>query len=570
MDLSDIVRRGAEHTAFWEKIPSRSASYVRTAIAFANSQGGMLIFGASEGLEKITGFDPADTFSLADRIGRTISRCCAPLLFPETELCTVDPRCLIVVTVSPGRCRPYYLRSAGRDGGTFIRAGGVTCRASAGMIRELAFDDSRIPWDRQICAGYRVTGEAIGQLCAAMNDRRRRMRRPGQSPEDQIPVTEETLAQWNLIRKCGDICEAANAFVLMTSDFFPSSGVRCAVYRGCDRQEVGCSCAFSGPLYEQVEKTVSFILEHTRSGTDTGGAVPGRSRELPAEAVREMVVNAVCHRSYTLESRVQVDVFADRVEVTSPGGLPKGLTLEEALAGHSRLRNLGVTNVFLQIGLLDSWGTGLQRMQSLARDLGLRPPEFVAGADFFRVTFFRTRSGDGDSLKTGISEELRSKPAGISEELRNKPVRISEEFRNKPAGTSEELRNKPTGTSEELRRRSAESAEGAGYGTGDPWADEPEECLECPGDRVRNKAADPQAAGKDPDLLNKAPGGIGGSQILILQLLKDNPRMTAELVSRRLGLSRRGVEYSFQKLKKLGLIVRRGPTKNGCWQVTGR
>ena len=382
------------------------------------------------------------------------------------------------------------------------------------------------------------------------------MRRPGQIPEDQIPVTEETLAQWDLIRKCGDGCEAANAFVLMTSDVFPSSGVRCAVYRGRDRQDVGCACAFAGPLYEQVEKTVSFILEHTRSGTDT---VPGRSRELPAEAVREMLVNAICHRSYTLESRVQVDVFADRVEVTSPGGLPKWLTLEEALAGHSRLRNLGVTNVFLQIGMLESWGTGLQRMQSLARDLGLRPPEFVAGADFFRVTFFRSGAGDGDSLKTGTSEELR-----------NKPVGISEEFRNKPAGTSEELRNKPTGTSEELRRRSAESAEGAGYGTVDPQADEPEECPECPGDRVRNKAADPLAAGKDPDLLNNAPGGIGGSQFLILQLLRENPRMTADLVSKHLGLSRRGVEYSFQKLKKLGLIVRRGPTKNGCWEVTGR
>ncbi len=74
--------------------------------------------------------------------------------------------------------------------------------------------------------------------------------------------------------------------------------------------------------------------------------------------------------------------------------------------------------------------------------------------------------------------------------------------------------------------------------------------------------------GSDP--LSKIPGGIGGSQFLILQLLKDNPRMTAELVSRRLGLSRRGVEYSFQKLKKLGLVVRRGPTKNGYWQVIGR
>ena len=86
---------------------------------------------------------------------------------------------------------------------------------------------------------------------------------------------------------------------------------------------------------------------------------------------------------------VQVAIYDDRLEVTSPGGLYNGLTFEEALQGHSRLRNRAVANVFRQIGLVEAWGTGLQRIQNAAKEYELPEPEFIEMPESFRVNLYR-------------------------------------------------------------------------------------------------------------------------------------------------------------------------------------
>ena len=89
------------------------------------------------------------------------------------------------------------------------------------------------------------------------------------------------------------------------------------------------------------------------------------------------------------ESCVQVAIYDDRLEVTSPGGLYNGLTLEEALQGHSKMRNRAIANVFSQIGLIEAWGTGLQRIQNLAKEYGLPDVEFIEMPETFRVNLYR-------------------------------------------------------------------------------------------------------------------------------------------------------------------------------------
>ena len=120
----------------------------------------------------------------------------------------------------------------------------------------------------------------------------------------------------------------------------------------------------------------------------------GRKRkevyELPVDAIREMIVNAECHRNMTDESCVQVVIYDDRLEVTSPGGLYNGLTFEEAIEGHSKLRNRAIANVFSQIGLIEAWETGLQRIQSAAKEYGLPDVEFIEMPESFRVNLYRS------------------------------------------------------------------------------------------------------------------------------------------------------------------------------------
>ena len=113
------------------------------------------------------------------------------------------------------------------------------------------------------------------------------------------------------------------------------------------------------------------------------------SYELPVEAIREMIINAHCHRNLLDESCIQVAIYDDRLEVTSPGGLYNGLTYEEVMRGHSKIRNKLIANIFGQMGLVEAWGSGIRRIISATGEYGLPVPTVEVFDDMFRVNLYR-------------------------------------------------------------------------------------------------------------------------------------------------------------------------------------
>ena len=85
-----------------------------------------------------------------------------------------------------------------------------------------------------------------------------------------------------------------------------------------------------------------------------------------------------------------VAIYDDRLEVTSPGGLYNGLTYEEVMNGHSKIRNKGIANIFSQMGLVEAWGSGIKRILNAAEEYGLPKPRFQEFDNMFRVELFRT------------------------------------------------------------------------------------------------------------------------------------------------------------------------------------
>ncbi len=94
-------------------------------------------------------------------------------------------------------------------------------------------------------------------------------------------------------------------------------------------------------------------------------------------------------------SCVQIAVYDNRVEITSPGMLYGGLTVEQAISGRSKIRNVCIAEVFSRMGIIEQWGTGLQRMIRGCREYGVREPEFVDMGDAFRVIFYRSNKETG-------------------------------------------------------------------------------------------------------------------------------------------------------------------------------
>ena len=130
-------------------------------------------------------------------------------------------------------------------------------------------------------------------------------------------------------------------------------------------------------------------------GADIEGVYRNDVYELPIKALREMVANAIAHRSYLDESCTQVSIYDDRVEVSSPGMLYGGLDIETAKQGKSRCRNSAIAEAFHYMHIIEAWGTGIPRIINRCKEYGLKEPVFEEFGDGFRVTMFRkVASGD--------------------------------------------------------------------------------------------------------------------------------------------------------------------------------
>jgi ATP-dependent DNA helicase RecG len=134
--------------------------------------------------------------------------------------------------------------------------------------------------------------------------------------------------------------------------------------------------------------------------------------ELPIEALREAVVNALMHRDYSITgTQVNVEVYDDRVEIISPGGLPKSLP-QEKLGTMSVRRNELIADMFSRLGKVERTGMGINKMRKLAAASGLKEPAFEANG-YFKATFYRhdrqeEKVGEKFGVKFGEGSEKTS------------------------------------------------------------------------------------------------------------------------------------------------------------------
>ena len=364
-------------------LPDKSEKYMKTIVAFANTQGGKLIVGVDDKTHQIVGVENDVLFQLMDGIANAVSDSCVPQIIPDIEPQTVNGKTVIVVSVEAGKNRPYYLKSKGKDNGTYIRVAGTSRQAFPEKIKELEMEGARISWDELTCVGYPVSEEATEKLCLDIEKFRKKA---GMSEHS---VKKEQLINWKILKQSEGQLLATNAYALLTSDYFPFSKTQCAVFKGTDRAVFLDKREFTGPIYTQIEEAVDFVLRNIRLGATIDGLVRKEKYELPPEAIREMIINAHCHRNLLDESCIQVAVYDDRLEVTSPGGLYNGLTYEEVMNGHSKIRNKAIANIFSQMGLVEAWGSGVKRILNAAKEYGLPEPKFQEFDNMFRVELFR-------------------------------------------------------------------------------------------------------------------------------------------------------------------------------------
>ena len=381
-ELLREIRAGESKTLeFKEALPPRAERWVKTVVAFSNSAGGKLVVGVSDGGD-VAGVD--DARRIADAAANAIDDLCEPQVTPRIRVEELDGRDVVVIEVQPGTATPYHLKGRELSDGTFVRVGATTRPAGEATLRELALRGSSQSYDEQPCLDAAFDEEAAQGLCDEMNRRRNDADRGGE-------VTVRNLENWGLVKRVGGERVPTRALLLLTSNPYRFARIQCGQFKGTTRTVFLDRREYDGPLYEQVDAAEDFVLRNIRLGARIEGLYREDYYELPPEAIREAIVNAVVHRDLQANSCVQVALYDDRLEVTSPGPLFGGITIEQALDGATALRNPKVAEAFMQMDMFESWGTGLRRIRDACAAAGLPEPEFREIGNMFRVNIFRLR-----------------------------------------------------------------------------------------------------------------------------------------------------------------------------------
>lgn len=151
--------------------------------------------------------------------------------------------------------------------------------------------------------------------------------------------------------------------------------------------------------------------------------------EIPPDAIRELIINAMVHRSYLDHGTIQVAVYDDRLEITSPGKLPMGQTMERMKEGYSKIRNEALAHAFAYMNLIEHWGSGIPRIIDKVRAAGLREPEFIGGEVDLRINIYR---GQIDGTVDHNASNTADKPPIKCRQM-NKNSRFINMYRKMPA-----------------------------------------------------------------------------------------------------------------------------------------
>ena len=168
---------------------------------------------------------------------------------------------------------------------------------------------------------------------------------------------------------------------------FPDAWVQAGRFAGKDKSKLVNHIDLKMPLVEAIYAAVAFIEKHTRTGTDIGAVRRIENFALPPAVTREALINSIVHCDYSQQGApIRLSIFDDRIEIENPGLLPFGLTLSDLHQGISKLRNRVMGRVLNELGLVEQWGSGAQRMISGCRENGLPEPRWEEIANRLRVT----------------------------------------------------------------------------------------------------------------------------------------------------------------------------------------
>ena len=366
--IKELIQTGEGYHLEFKK--SLDKSFPAEVCAFANASGGKVLVGvADDGTITGTTTDNVSCSRIQDVINQ---------IEPQIDVRISITDNIVVVDVPEGREKPY-----GCSRGFFLRIGPNTQKLTRNQIVSFFQKEGRIRFDelenRKADFNRDFDESAFNNFLGLASI---------------TPSIDKQFLLTNLdcLSKNKRMTNAGALFFSKSTEFLLlQATVTCVLYKGKEKIHILDRKDFSSNILENIENAVMFVMRHTnleyRIETLRREEIP----EIPEVALREAVVNAVCHRDYFEKgAHVMIEVFDDRLEISNPGGLPSGLTAQ-TFGTKSVVRNPIIAALLHRAGYIEKIGTGIKRIEKAVAEHGKGTVSFTFNG-FFSVSFSRVQT----------------------------------------------------------------------------------------------------------------------------------------------------------------------------------
>ncbi|MCD1640965.1 putative DNA binding domain-containing protein [Pseudomonas stutzeri] len=419
VELQQILARGEDSRHQFKRDFNNIDALTAELVAFANTSGGLLLIGVDDS-GAVSGLSAADVARLNQMLSNAASQNVRPAINPLSSNFQTECGLVMVVTVEPGLNKPY-VDSHGR---IWVKSGADKRRVTAREELQRLFQQAGL-----VCAdAVPVVGSSAADIDAkALGDYFQRRFR--ESPEQAGLVTARLLENLGLASGGTPNLAGLLLFGRAPQRLCPAFDIKAVAFPGTvlhDRHYLD-SEDIDGNLPEQYRRSLAFIKRNLRHVQRQQGFNTLGQLEIPEEVFEELLVNALIHRDYFVSASIRLMIFADRIELISPGHLPDVLDTEKIRFGLSNRRNPTLTSHAVHILPYRGLGTGIPRALDAWPTIELHDDR---EGNQFRVVIQRpqesgTASGPGRDqvgTKSGPSrDQVGARPGPSSEQVDARP-----------------------------------------------------------------------------------------------------------------------------------------------------
>lgn len=403
-ELLEIISNGESSGIEFKRDDIRPEELGKEVVALANFQGGRILIGVEDD-GKVSGIQRAH---LEEWVMNIFREKVHPFINPYYEEVIVDDKRVAIVSIEKGTSKPYVLRHHGQER-IYIRVGTISRDATRDQQARLYDAGGMLHAETMPVSGTSLQSLDMERVknyfCDIIED--------PELPSSEEQWVERMAGLGFLARPHGvnTPCTIAGllSFGIAPRRYLPQAGIRFMAFEGKDKTyRAIIDEVLDGPLFNRLRKTEAGNLETIDDGLmeklshlmlpylsqegDTIGDGMRRERTwlYPWAAIRETIINAIVHRDWTRLVDIEIVVYSDRIEVTSPGALQNSMTIEKMIAGQRSPRNPLIVSIMRDYKYVDARGMGVRtKVIPLMRQHNQKEPIFVATEDFLKVSLYK-------------------------------------------------------------------------------------------------------------------------------------------------------------------------------------